>query len=320
MIKAAIAGGAGYTAGELIRILINHPCAELKYIHSNSFYGKDLHQVHHDLIGETDLKFTDIDFSNIDVLFLCMGHGKSGDYLKSHNIPEDVKIIDLSNEFRLKEDAQDFVYGLPEINKEKIKSAQKIANPGCFATSIELGLLPLAATGKLKGDVYINAITGSTGAGQKPGTTTHFSWRDSNLSTYKEFTHQHMDEIKETLKSYQKDIADIHFIPIRGCHTRGILASIITDCHMDIGDIYDLYQGWYSHHPFVHVTDSEISLKQVVNTNKCVINIKKQNNKVLIVSTIDNLIKGASGQAIQNMNLMFSLEENAGLKLKPTAH
>jgi len=320
MIKAAIAGGAGYTAGELIRILINHPTTELKYIHSNSFYGKDLHEVHHDLIGETELKFTDIDFNKIDVLFLCMGHGKSGDYLKSNNIPESVAIIDLSNEFRLKDDAQGFIYGLPEINKEKIKSAQKIANPGCFATSIELGLLPLAATRKLKGDVYINAITGSTGAGQKPGVTTHFSWRDSNLSTYKEFSHQHMDEIQETLKSYQKDIADIHFIPIRGCHTRGILSSMITDCDMDISDIYDLYKGWYSHHPFVHISEKEISLKQVVNTNKCVINIKKQNNKLLIVSTIDNLIKGASGQAIQNMNLMFGLDENAGLKLKPTAH
>lgn len=320
MIKVAIAGGAGYTAGELVRILINHPSAEIKYIHSNSFFGKDIHEVHHDLLGETSLKFTDIDFEDIDALFLCMGHGKSGDYLNANSIPESVAIIDLSNEFRLKDDAQGFVYGLPEVKKQEIKSSKKIANPGCFATSIELGLLPLAATGQLKSDVYINAITGSTGAGQKPGTTTHFSWRDSNISTYKEFTHQHMDEIKETLKSYQHNMGDIHMVPIRGCHTRGILSSMVTDCDMELNDIYELYKGWYSHHPFVHVSDKDISLKQVVNTNKCVINIKKQNNKLLIVSTIDNLIKGASGQAVQNMNLMFELAEDEGLKLKPTAH
>lgn len=320
MIKVAIAGGAGYTAGELIRILINHPSAEIKYIHSNSFFGQEIHEVHHDLIGETNLKFTEIDFSDIDVLFLCMGHGKSGSYLKEQNIPENVAIIDLSNEFRLKDTSDNFVYGLPEVKKEKIKTSKKIANPGCFATAIELGLLPLAAAGKLKNDIHVNAITGSTGAGQKPIQTTHFSWRDSNLSTYKEFSHQHMDEINETLNRYHDNMGDIYFIPVRGCHSRGIFASILTDCDMDIEDIYNIYEGWYDHHPFVHVSAKDISLKQVVNTNKCLINIKKKGNKVLIVSLIDNLIKGASGQAVQNMNLMFGLQEDAGLKLKPIAH
>lgn len=315
-MKIAIAGGAGYTAGELIRLLINHPEAELKYIQSESHNGEPVYKVHADLL-HSQLVFSDIDFSDIDVLFLCMGHGVSAQFLDTHPLPASVKVIDLGNDFRLAKDAGKFVYGLPELSRDVIVNSGYIANPGCFATSIELGLLPLASANKLPDDISVFGVTGSTGAGQKPTTDTHFSNRNDNLSNYKVFTHQHLGEIGETLvKAGAMNHFDIAFVPVRGCHARGIISDIVIRTDMSADEITALYKKYYDGHPFVCVSDEPLYMKQVVNTNYCYINICKQGNKVLITSVIDNLLKGASGQAVQNMNLMFGLEETVGLRLK----
>lgn len=316
MIRVAIAGGAGYTAGELIRILINHPEAELKYIQSSSHDGEPISSVHSDLLY-SDLRFSAIDFEQIDVLFICMGHGNSAKFLEENVVPASVKIIDLSNDFRLKADAGEFVYGAPELNREKIRGCRCVANPGCFATSINLALIPLAAAGILPEEVTVTGITGSTGAGQKPTNDTHFSNRSANLSNYKVFTHQHLGEIGETVAaaggSAQTDIA---FVPVRGCHTRGIMSDVVVRLDEDLEKIVEIYKSYYASHPFVCVSDKPVYMKQVVNTNYCFLSLQKTGRKLLITSVIDNLTKGASGQAVQNMNLMFGLAEDAGLKLK----
>lgn len=316
MIRVAIAGGAGYTAGELIRILINHPEAELKYIQSSSHDGEPISSVHSDLLY-SDLRFSAIDFEQIDVLFICMGHGNSAKFLEENPVPASVKIIDLSNDFRLKADAGEFVYGAPELNREKIRGCRCVANPGCFATSINLALIPLAAAGILPEEVTVTGITGSTGAGQKPTNDTHFSNRSANLSNYKVFTHQHLGEIGETVAaaggSAQTDIA---FVPVRGCHTRGIMSDVVVRLDEDLEEIVEIYKSYYASHPFVCVSDKPVYMKQVVNTNYCFLSLQKTGRKLLITSVIDNLTKGASGQAVQNMNLMFGLAEDAGLKLK----
>lgn len=316
MIRVAIAGGAGYTAGELIRILINHPEAELKYIQSSSHDGEPISSVHSDLLY-SDLRFSAIDFEQIDVLFICMGHGNSAKFLEENPVPASVKIIDLSNDFRLKADAGEFVYGAPELNREKIRGCRCVANPGCFATSINLALIPLAAAGILPEEVTVTGITGSTGAGQNPTNDTHFSNRSANLSNYKVFTHQHLGEIGETVAvaggSAQTDIA---FVPVRGCHTRGIMSDVVVRLDEDLEKIVEIYKSYYASHPFVCVSDKPVYMKQVVNTNYCFLSLQKTGRKLLITSVIDNLTKGASGQAVQNMNLMFGLSEDAGLKLK----
>lgn len=316
-IRIGIVGGAGYTAGELIRILLYHPAAELKYIQSSSNNGLRVSAVHTDLLGDTDLIFRDIDFDKTDVVFLCSGHGKSIDYLNGAVIPQCVKIIDLSHDFRLKREGNDFVYGLPELNREEIRVATKIANPGCFATAIQLALLPLASAGLLIDEVHINAITGSTGAGQAPTKTSHFSWRDNNLSVYKAFEHQHLGEICQSLKQAQPGFAkDVNFIPVRGNHTRGIFVTAYTKYEGTLEEANSIYSDFYTSHPFVNVAPENPDLKQVVNTNKALIYIEKHGNKLMIISCIDNLLKGASGQAVQNMNLMFGLDERCGLNLK----
>ena len=316
-IKVAIVGGAGYTAGELIRILLYHPAAELKYIQSNSNNGQPVIAVHTDLIGDTDLVFMDVNFEDTDVLFLCSGHGKSIDYLNNTAISKHVKIIDLSHDFRLKREGNDFVYGLPELNREQIRVATKIANPGCFATAIQLALIPLAAAGLLIDEVHINAITGSTGAGQAPTRTSHFSWRDNNLSVYKAFEHQHLGEIYQSLRQAQPGFSkDVNFIPVRGNHTRGIFETAYTKFDGTIGEANDIYSNFYATHPFVNMASENPDMKQVVNTNKGLIFLEKHGDKLIIISCIDNLLKGASGQAVQNMNLMFGLDERCGLNLK----
>ncbi len=316
-IKVGIIGGAGYTGGELIRILLNHPSAEIVFSNSKSNTGKLISDIHTDLIGDTDLKFT-AEISNlIDVLFLCVGHGEAKKWLAEHVLDEKIKMIDLSQDHRLS--PTDFIYGLPELNREQIKIASKIANPGCFATSIELALLPLAFKGVLKNDVHISATTGSTGAGQSLNTTSHFSWRQNNLSVYKAFEHQHLAEITQSVLQLQNNFsATLNFIPYRGSFTRGIMANLYTDCDWSITEIKKLYADYFKSHPFVFISDHPIDLKQVVNTNKCLLHLQKHENKLLITSCIDNLLKGASGQAVQNMNLLFGLEETAGLKLKAT--
>ena len=316
MIRVAIAGGAGYTAGELIRILINHPSAELKYIQSSSHAGEPIHSVHSDLLY-SDLCFSDIDFTDIDVLFICMGHGNSAKFLEENPVPANVKIIDLSNDFRLKADAGEFVYGAPELNREKIRAARCVANPGCFATSINLALLPLAAVGILPEDVTVTGITGSTGAGQKPTNDTHFSNRSANLSNYKVFTHQHLGEIGETVVAAGgAPTTDIAFVPVRGCHTRGIMSDVVVRLDEDLEKITEIFKTYYASHPFVCVSDKPVYMKQVVNTNYCFLSLQKSDRKLLITAVIDNLTKGASGQAVQNMNLMFGLDEMEGLRLK----
>ena len=316
MIKVAIAGGAGYTAGELIRILINHPAAELKYIQSSSHDGEPIWSVHSDMLY-CPLTFSAIDFNDIDVLFICMGHGNSAKFLEENPVPESVKIIDLSNDFRLKADAGEFVYGAPELNREKIRSARCVANPGCFATSINLALIPLAAAGILPEEVTVTGITGATGAGQKPTNDTHFSNRSANLSNYKVFTHQHLGEIGETVVAAGgKETTDIAFVPVRGCHTRGIMSDVVVRLDEDLDKITEIFKTYYATHPFVCVSDKPVYMKQVVNTNYCFLSLQKQGRKLLITSVIDNLTKGASGQAVQNMNLMFGLDEMEGLRLK----
>ncbi len=324
MIRVGIIGGAGYTAGELCRILINHPEAEITFIHSESNAGNKITDVHGGLIGETDLAFTDqLPFDKVDVVFFCFGHGKSREFLSEHTIPANVKIVDLAQDFRLAAPEHDYVYGLPEINRDAIKKAQHVANPGCFATCIQLGLLPLAKAGLLKGnDINVNAITGSTGAGFKPQATSHFSWRDNNLSIYKPFQHQHIPEIKQSLKQTQGSFdVDIDFIPYRGNFPRGIFATEVVKVSedVDIDAIVKVYKDFYADAAFTHYSDNAIDMKQVVNTNKALVHVEKYGNKLLVTSTIDNLLKGASGQAVQNMNIMFGINEMAGLKLKANA-
>lgn len=325
-IKAGIIGGAGYTGGEMIRILINHPNVEIKFINSRSNAGKNVSQLHTDLLGDTDLKFSSDLSQDIDILFLCVGHGEAKKFLDENKISEKIKIIDLSQDFRLKPLANsqqpigEFVYGLPELNKEKIKKANNIANPGCFATCIQLGLLPLAANKLLNEEVHISATTGSTGAGQSLSATSHFSWRNNNLSVYKAFEHQHLKEINQSLQQLQNNfVKAINFIPHRGDFTRGILASMYVNSDLSLEKATELYSNYYEQHPFTHLSKTNIDLKQVVNTNKCLLYLEKHNDKLFIISIIDNLLKGASGQAVQNMNLMFGLDETAGLKLKPVA-
>lgn len=321
MIKAGIIGGAGYTAGELIRLLVNHPEAEIGFIHSSSNAGNKITTVHGGLYGDCELNFTDkIDLTSVDVLFLCCAHGDSKAFLESHTLPEDLKVIDLSMDYRIKDDTHDFIYGLPELNRRAICKAKYVANPGCFATCIELGLLPLAKHLMLNKDIMVNAITGSTGAGVKPSAKTHFSWRNNNISIYKPFTHQHIPEIKQSIAQLQTSFnSEIDFIPYRGDFARGIFATIVVKTQIDLNEIEALYQSYYEEDSFVHIVEEEIDLKQVVNTNKCLIHLEKHGDKLLIVSCIDNLLKGAAGQAVHNMNLMFNLVETVGLKLKPSA-
>lgn len=334
MIKAGIVGAAGYTGGELIRLLINHPEVQIAFAHSNSQAGKRADSVHTDLVGDTDLVFTGAFSTAVDVLFLCVGHGEAKKFLEANPIPESVKIIDLSQDFRLQSNSSPlrrpggaFIYGLPELNRDRIKTAQNIANPGCFATCIQLGLLPLAAKGLLNAEVHINATTGSTGAGQGLSATSHFSWRNNNLSVYKAFTHQHLAEIAESLAQASNapfpmgraGDGQLNFIPQRGDFTRGIMAALYLETDLSLEEAEQTYRDYYAGHPFTHISPANIDLKQVVNTNKCLIHLEKHGNKLFIVSIIDNLLKGASGQAVQNMNLLFGLDEMTGLKLKGTA-
>jgi len=323
-IRAGIVGGAGYTGGEMLRILVNHPNVEIVFAHSNSNAGNYVYEVHTDLFGDTDLKFASELSNDIDALFLCVGHGDAKKFLDANPIPSHIKIIDLSQDFRLtassKINDREFVYGLPELNRDAIKLAKNVANPGCFATCLQLGLLPLAAKGLLNGEVHITGTTGSTGAGQSLSSTTHFTWRNDNLSIYKAFEHQHLREVNQSVKQLQAGFDyPINFVPYRGDYTRGIIASIYIDCELSGDESLKLFEDYYEGHPFTHVTKRNIDLKQIVNTNKCFIQVVKHGNKLLITSIIDNLLKGASGQAVQNMNLLFGLDESAGLKLKATA-
>ncbi|WP_452231917.1 N-acetyl-gamma-glutamyl-phosphate reductase [Lacinutrix sp. MEBiC02595] len=320
-IKAGIIGGAGYTAGELIRLLMHHSKVEIDFVFSTSNAGNKLYKVHQDLIGSTELVFSSEINTEIDVLFLCLGHGNSKVFLDKNTFSESTKIIDLSNDFRLIEDAvldnKTFVYGLPELNKEAIRKASYIANPGCFATAIQSALLPLAKAGVLQNDVHINAVTGATGAGTSLSETTHFTWRDNNFSHYKAFTHQHLGEINQSVKILQSDFAsEINFMPNRGDFSRGIFATMYTKYAGSLEDAKKLYFEFYKDAAFTAVSDEEIHLKQVVNTNKCILHLYKHEDKLLVTSIIDNLLKGASGQAVQNMNLMYGFEESEGLKLK----
>src|SRR5690606_10412417 len=322
MIKAGIIGGSGYTGGELIRLLLNHPNAEIDFVYSTTKAGSLLADAHEDILGQTELQFTGEINPDVDVLFLCLGHGNSKSFLNENTFSAKTKIIDLSNDFRLKNDAvykgKEFVYGLPELQREKIKSANYIANPGCFATTIELALLPLAKAGLLQNEVHVNAVTGSTGAGIKPSDTTHFSWRSNNVSWYKPFTHQHLGEIQESIESLQNKEANIYFLPNRGNFARGILASCYTKFDGSLDDAKKMFRTFYGEAAFTFVSDKEIHLKQVVNTNNCHIHLHKHNDVLLVTSATDNLLKGASGQAIQNMNLIFGFNETEGLKLKAT--
>jgi N-acetyl-gamma-glutamyl-phosphate reductase len=316
-IKAGIIGGAGYTGGETIRLLLNHPSVELSFVHSRSNAGNPLHTAHPDLIGETSLLFSD-SIGKADVIFLCLGHGESKKFLLENKIDAAVKVIDLSHDFRLGDsvEGRTFVYGLPELNKEKIVKANNIANPGCFATAIELGLLPLAKAGMLK-EVFTTGITGSTGAGQKLQDTTHFTWRANNVSAYKTLTHQHLKEINQSLKQLQPSFGGaLNFVPWRGDFTRGIFISSIVSTDKSLDDLKKLYKDFYKDAAFTFVSDDTVDLKQVVNSNKCVIGLEKEGDKIVVHSAIDNLLKGASGQAVQNMNLMFGFGETEGLKLK----
>lgn len=326
-IRVAITGAAGYTGGELIRLLLHHPQTTLVNIHSTSNAGKPVHAVHADLLGETDLLFSSEPIADADVLFLCVGHGDAKKFLDQHTIPASVKIIDLSQDFRLKTTSthqdKSFVYGLPELNREAIQQAQYIANPGCFATAIQLALLPLAKAGIL-GDVHTTGITGSTGAGQSLSNTSHFSWRANNIQAYKSLSHQHIKEITESLNQLQANDPltingegkGVHFVPWRGDFTRGIYTSSVIDCSLSLETVKSIYQEYYATAAFTHYSEQMIDLKQVVNTNKCLVHIEKQGNKLVVHSAIDNLLKGASGQAVQNMNLLFGLDEKTGLGLK----
>lgn len=324
MIRAGIIGGAGYTAGELLRLLINHPEVEIGFIHSTSNAGVPVADVHEGLIGETDLKFdSEFDLSAVDVVFLCQGHGFSEEFWRQNPCPAGLRVIDLAQDFRDEHDG--YVYGLPELNRPRIAGAMKVANPGCFATAIQLALLPLAAQNRLGAELVVNGITGSTGAGVKPAATTHFSWRDNNLSVYKPFVHQHLAEIRRSLVSASNCGApEITFVPLRGDFPRGIFVTAVltlpgSQPDLDLDALRAIYADYYATAPFTHVSNRGVDLKQVVNTNKCVVSLEKQGRHVLVCSAIDNLLKGASGQAVQNMNLMFGFPETAGLRLKPSA-
>jgi len=327
IVKAGIIGGAGYTGGELIRLLIHHSHVSVSFVHSRSNAGKEVAGIHQDLIGETDLRFSGEISGDIDVLFLCLGHGETKKFLSENKIAGKIRIIDLANDFRLASQSSTgdriFIYGLPELNREKIRSAQNIANPGCFATTILLGLLPLAKEGLLS-DIYTTAITGSTGAGQGLTSTSHFSWRENNIQAYKTLTHQHLAEITESINQLQPQSPlstggegrGVRFVPWRGDFTRGIFSSSQLQCDVNLDELNTLYENYYTGHPFTHITKEPLFLKQVVNTNKCIIQLEKVNSNLVIHSVTDNLLKGASGQAVQNMNLMFGLDETAGLRLK----
>ena len=319
-VNIGIVGGAGYTGGELLRVLLRHPNAHIAFVHSTSSAGELVSKVHADLLGDTELKFTNTLDQNIDVLFLCVGHGDANKFLTANEIKASIKIIDLSQDFRLAASAtigdRNFIYGLPELQREAIKSANNIANPGCFATAIQLGLLPLAAKGLLK-EVYTTGITGSTGAGQGLSNTSHFSWRANNIQAYKTLQHQHLNEIVQSLAQLQgNQNAEVNFVPWRGDFTRGIFVTSIISSDLSLEALYDLYNAFYEGHAFTHVSKNNIDLKQVVNTNKCLIHMEKQGNKIAIHSVVDNLLKGAVGQAVQNMNLIFGIDEAAGLQLK----
>jgi len=321
MIKAGIIGGAGYTAGELIRLLISHPKVSLDFVFSTSNAGNKVIDIHQDLIGEIDLCFTDKTNENVDVLFLCLGHGNSTSFLKDNKFSNHTKIIDLSNDFRLVNDmvfaGNTFVYGLPELNKAAIKNTNYLANPGCFATAIQLAILPLAYKGLIDDDIHVNAVTGATGAGTSLSKTTHFTWRDNNFSHYKAFTHQHLGEINQSIRLLQNNFEDdVIFIPNRGNFSRGIFVTVYTKFSGNLEEVKKLYQEYYREAAFTFVSDNDIHLKQVVNTNKCLVHLAQHGNRLLITSIIDNLLKGASGQAVQNMNLMFGFKETEGLNLK----
>lgn len=322
-VRVGIVGSAGYTGGELIRILIYHPGVEIVFAHSESNAGKLVSKVHTDLFGDTDLMFSSSLSEDIDVLFLCVGHGNARTFLEKNSISKEVKIIDLSQDFRLQSKSnfgsRSFVYGLPELQRDRIREAHNIANPGCFASNIELGLLPLAKEGLLTSPVHINATTGSTGAGQNPSQTSHFSWRSNNLSVYKAFTHQHLAEIGETLSHPGTAPATIHFIPQRGAFPRGIFSAMYLESDLSLESAVSLYEEFYESHPFTHLCQDPVDLKQVVNTNKCLIHLEKHEGQLFIISMLDNLLKGASGVAVQNMNLLFGLHETAGLHLKASA-
>ncbi len=323
MIQVGIIGGAGYTAGELIRLLLQHPETTINFVYSTSNAGNKIANIHQDLVGSTELIFTNEINENIDVLFLCLGHGNSKKFLEAHTFSNHTKIIDLGNDFRLKADntfqGKEFVYGLPELQKSAIQGANYIANPGCFATAIQLGLLPLADANLLQSDVHINAVTGATGAGTSLSATTHFTWRDNNFSYYKPFTHQHLGEINQTLNTLQSSFdSEVLFLPYRGDFSRGIYATLYTRFEGSLKEAQQLYADYYKNAFFTHVTDNDLHLKQVVNTNKCLIHLHKHEDKLLITSIIDNLLKGASGQAVQNMNLLFGFKEDTGLQLKAT--
>ncbi len=317
-MKVGIIGGAGYTAGELLRILVNHPEAEIVFVHSSSNAGRPVADVHEGLYGDTDLHFSDTyDLEAVDVVFLCSGHGVSRAFWQENKRPEGLKVIDLAQDFR--DESDGYVYGLPEVNRDRIAGADLVANPGCFATAIQVALLPLAAAGLLNDEVHVTAVTGSTGAGVKPGATTHFSWRNDNLSVYKAFGHQHLAEIRRTLTGLQPTFdKDINFVPVRGDFPRGIFAMTYIDTPLGEDEARELYRNFYKDAAFTHVMDKGVDLKQAVNTNKALISLEKHGSKLLVISAIDNLLKGASGQAVQNMNLMFGLPENTGLRLKPS--
>ncbi len=317
-VKVGIVGGAGYTGGELLRILINHPEADIQFVHSNSNAGNPIHAVHKDLIGYSDLVFTDTLNTDIEVLVMCLGHGDAAKFLEANPQFLSIKIIDLSTDFRHNREGNNFVYGLPELNRKAIKEAEHIANPGCFATCIQFGVLPLAQAQELN-ELHVTAITGSTGAGQKPTATSHFSWRNGNMSVYKAFEHQHLAEITQSMVQLQSGFDKaINFVPFRGDFTRGIIASMYVDTEMTEKEAIKLYKDYYAEHPFVHVVDENPNLKQIVNTNNGLVFVQKFGSKLHIISVIDNLVKGASGQAVQNLNLMFGLEETTGLRLKPS--
>ncbi len=321
MKKIGIIGGAGYTAGELLRLLINHPEVSIEFVHSSSNAGKPITDVHGGLLGETDLVFSESHpLEDIDILFLCSAHGQSKVFWEENERPERLKVVDLAQDFR--DESQGYVYGLPELQIEKIAEANSVANPGCFATALQLSLLPLAKAHLLPedGDINITALTGSTGAGVKPGATTHFSWRNDNLSVYKPFTHQHLIEIGATLKKLQpENTATINFVPMRGDFPRGIFAVTTLDCNLSDEDANNLYKDFYKDAPFTVVSDKPIDLKQAVNTNKAIIHVEKHGKKLLVTCAIDNLLKGASGQAVQNMNIMLGIDQTTGLRLKPSA-
>ena len=318
VISAGIIGGAGYTAGELMRLLAHHPEAEIAFVHSNSQKEKPVASVHKDLKGEVELYFQQsVPPDSLDVLFLCMGHGKSREYLQENPLNKSIKVIDLSHDFRLAATGNSFVYGLPELNRARIRQAQLVANPGCFATAIQLALLPLAANNLIDHEVHVNALTGSTGAGAGLMATTHFSWRQNNLSVYKAFNHQHLAEIRQSLHAAGNlELPFINFIPVRGDFTRGIFCTAYAEVAAEPEQLHDIYQHYYQDHPFTVISEEEISLKEVISTNKCFLHLQYFNGKLLVTSIIDNLTKGASGQAVQNMNLMFGLPEDSGLRLK----